>query len=153
MSEKKWSGSGPAKVEIAVQGLHCASCVRRVETALLAVKGVLTAAVNLASNRATVEYLPNEVRRDEIEAAVEAAGYGVVRASAEEDEEDVEATLRDRELRRLRSRFFIGLAFSAAVLAGSLGHLVPGFPALLGSPFLLWALATPVQFWIGGALL
>jgi Cu+-exporting ATPase len=139
-----------AKVEIAVQGLHCASCVRGVEEALLAVKGVLTAAVNLAVNRATVEYLPNEIRRAEIEATIEAAGYGVVRASDEGEEEDVEAALRDRDWRRLRSRFLFGLAFSAAVLMGSLGHLIPGFPALLGSPLLLWALATPVQFWIGG---
>jgi P-type Cu+ transporter len=149
MSEKKRSGSSPAKVEIAVQGLHCASCVRRAETALLAVKGVVSASVNLATNRATVEYRPGEVRRAGLEAAIEGAGYGVVRVSGEEDEEDAEAKARDREQRRLRSRFLLGLALSAAVLAGSMGHLVPGFPALLGNPFLLWALATPVQFWIG----
>ncbi len=51
-----------AKIEIPVQGLHCASCVGRVEAALLGLPGVLSASVNLATNRASVEYLPNEVR-------------------------------------------------------------------------------------------
>ena len=138
-----------AKIEIPVQGLHCASCVGRVEAALLDLRGVVSASVNLATNRASVEYLPNEIRRAEIEAAVEAAGYGIVRASAAEDEEDVEATMRDRELRRLRFRFTIGLAFSLAIMAGSMGISFPGFPAFLHQPFLLWALATPVQFWVG----
>ncbi len=140
---------GPAKAEIAVQGLHCASCVRRTETALQAVKGVVSASVNLATNRATVTYQPDEGGRPALEAAIEAAGYEVVRASGEEDEEEAESAARDRERRRLRSRFLIGLALSAAVLAGSLGSLVPGFPAFLGSPLLLMALASPVQFWIG----
>ncbi len=149
MSEKKSSGSVPAKAEIAVQGLHCASCVRRAETALQGVKGVVSASVNLATNRATVVYLPGEVGRTGLEAAIESAGYGVVRASGEEDEEEAEAKARDRERRLLRSRFLIGLALSAAIMAGSMGHLVPGFPDFLSSPFLLGALATPVQFWIG----
>ncbi|MDD8024876.1 MAG: heavy metal translocating P-type ATPase [Acidobacteriota bacterium] len=149
MNETKRTGPAPVKAEIAIQGLHCASCVRRAETALLGVPGVVSASVNLATNRATVEYLTGRVRRAGLEAAIEAAGYGVVRVSEEEDEEDVEARQRDRDIRRLRSRFFIGLALSAMVMAGSMGRLVSGFPAFLHNPFLLWALATPVQFWIG----
>ncbi len=151
MSEKntKAKAPAPAKAEIAVEGLHCASCVRRAETALQAVPGVVSASVNLATNRATVVFQPGQVERAGLEAAIEGAGYGVVRASGEEDEDEAEQKSRDRERRRLRSRFLVGLALSAVIMAGSMGHLVPGFPAFLGHPLLLGILATPVQFWIG----
>jgi P-type Cu+ transporter len=55
-----------AKADIAVEGIHCASCVKRIEKALLEKKGVLKASVNLASGHAAVEYLSTEIRRDEI---------------------------------------------------------------------------------------
>ena len=138
-----------AKADIAIEGMHCASCVRRIEQALLEKKGVLNAAVNLATERATVEYLSTEIRRDEIEAAIEAAGYKVLRGADDEGEEDVEKDARRKEWQSLRDRFFLGLAFSLVILAGSMGRGWPFLPAFLGNPLVLWALATPVQFWIG----
>ncbi len=138
-----------AKAEIAVEGMHCASCVRRIEQALLSKKGVLKAAVNLATARATVEYLSTETRRDEIEAAIEEAGYKVLRGGGSEGEENVEQAARRTEWLGLRSNFLLGLAFSLIILAGSMGRGLPFVPAFLGNPLVLWALATPVQFWIG----
>ena len=138
-----------AKAEIAVEGMHCASCVRRIEQALLDKKGVLKAAVNLATSHATVEYLSTEIRRDEIEAAIEAAGYKVLRGVESEGEEDVEQAARRKERLSLRTKFLIGLAFSLVILAGSMGRGLHFLPAFLGNSLVLWALATPVQFWIG----
>ncbi len=138
-----------AKADIAIEGIHCASCVKRIEQALLEKKGVLKAAVNLASAHAAVEYLSTEIRRDEIEAAIEAAGFKVLRNIDSEGEEDVEQTARRREWKSLRTRFYLGLAFSLVILAGSMGRGLHFLPAFLGHPLVLWALATPVQFWIG----
>jgi len=122
-----------------VAGMTCASCVARVEEALSSVPGVISAVVNLASEKATVEYLegtqPADMRR-----AVKDAGYEL--GPEVEALEDVTAASQ-REIRALRNRFIIAVILAATIM-------VLGFsPPFVGRPYLLWALATPVQFWAG----
>jgi Cu+-exporting ATPase len=122
-----------------VGGMTCASCVARVEEALSSVPGVISASVNLASEKATVEYLEGTAVAD-MSRAVKDAGYELgPEAQALEDV----ATAAQREIRILRNRFIV-----AAVLAASIMVLGWG-PAFVGKSYLLWALATPVQFWAG----
>jgi len=64
-------------VDVAIIGMSCASCVGRVERALLRVPGVLSAEVNLATERARVRVAAGTAGPGELAAAVEAAGYGV----------------------------------------------------------------------------
>jgi Cu+-exporting ATPase len=122
-----------------VSGMTCASCVTRVEEALSSVPGVVAANVNLASEKATVEYTEGMdiagLRR-----AVGEAGYelGLEAATLE----DV-TTAAQRELRGVRNRLIF-----AAILAASIMALMWA-PSFAGKPYLLWALATPVQFWAG----
>ncbi|HEY8492103.1 MAG TPA: copper ion binding protein, partial [Dehalococcoidia bacterium] len=63
------------RISLQVGGMTCASCVSRVERALRKVPGVLAASVNLATERATVEYVPAEVTPEDLVRAVVAAGY------------------------------------------------------------------------------
>jgi Cu+-exporting ATPase len=122
-----------------VSGLTCATCVARVERALAGVPGVVSVSVNLASEKATVEYLEG-LETSELRRAVKDAGYGLGAETAAV--EDVTA-LAQRQTRELRNR-----AIFAAVIGFSILGL--GFGAsFLGKPYLLWALATPVQFWAG----
>ncbi len=122
-----------------VGGMTCASCVARVEEALSSVPGVVSANVNLASEKATVEYLEGTPVAD-MRQAVKDAGYDL--APEAQGSEDVTTAAR-REIRALRNRLIV-----AAVLAGTI--MVLGFsPSFAGRPYLLWALATPVQFWAG----
>src|SRR5829696_2581474 len=72
-------GADVRETTFSVSGMTCASCVGRVEKALEKVPSVLEASVNLANERATVEYLPGEVEPSDLEKAIEGAGYGVVR--------------------------------------------------------------------------
>ena len=65
-----------ARIELQIAGMTCASCVRRVETALSRVPGVSLASVNLATERAVVEYDPELAPPNQLIAAVEGAGYG-----------------------------------------------------------------------------
>jgi Cu+-exporting ATPase len=122
-----------------VGGMTCASCVARVEEALSSVPGVISASVNLASEKATVEYLEGTGLAD-MRRAVKDAGYELgPEAQALEDV----TTAAQREIRVLRNRFIV-----AAILASIIMAL--GFsPSFVGKPYLLWALATPVQFWAG----
>src|SRR5215203_7065290 len=67
-----------ADITFPVTGMTCASCVNRVEKAIGKVPGVERAAVNLATERATVSYDPRQTTVADIATAVERAGYGVV---------------------------------------------------------------------------
>jgi Cu+-exporting ATPase len=122
-----------------VSGMTCASCVARVEEALSSVPGVISANVNLASEKATVEYVEGTDVAD-MRRAVEEAGYGLGSEAA--TLEDVTSAAQ-REIRALRNRVIFAAVLAAVIMVLS---LMPGFP---GKPYLLWALATPVQFWIG----
>jgi Cu+-exporting ATPase len=139
---------GTVKTELVLSGLSCASCVMRVEKALQARRGVITASVNLATSRAQVEYLPSVISMAELKEAVRQAGYKVLE-TGEGAEEDVEQKLLDKEYRDLKLGFIIAAVLAGLVFLGSMSMFVPWAPALLSNPFLLWALATPVQFWVG----
>src|SRR3712207_4196182 len=99
-----------------VAGMTCASCVGRVERALKKVPGVLDASVNLATERATVEYLAGEVEARDLERAVGGAGYGVVK---EEEESSVEDA-HEREYKKLRGDFLLAAVLTGLILVGSL---------------------------------
>ncbi len=69
--------SRPQRVVLAVAGMHCASCAQNVERALQRLEGVSSASVNIATEKATVEIAPSQVRIEDLKRAVEAAGYSV----------------------------------------------------------------------------
>jgi Cu+-exporting ATPase len=122
-----------------VEGMSCAACVARVEQALNGVPGVVSASVNLASEKATVEYVEGTDITD-LRRAVENAGYKLG-AEAQTLEDVISAA--QREIRGMRNRFIVAAILAALVMA------LMWAPEFVGKPYLLWALATPVQFWAG----
>ncbi len=134
--------------DIQLQGIQCAGCVKTIEKALSRVEGVVHAAVNLSTAVARVEYLPEMASVKKLESAVVQAGYKVIRSSPE-DRRDSEKIARDQEVRDLRVRLLAGIILGWFVFWGSMPHIFPWTPDFLQSPWVLWALATPVQFWIG----
>ena len=67
----------PAEIQLPIEGMSCASCVNRIERFLRKTPGVAEANVNLATEVATVRYLPELAGMDELVRAIEAAGYEV----------------------------------------------------------------------------
>ena len=202
------------KASIPVVGMHCASCVETIETALSKVEGVAKASVNFASEKAHVEYDPRKVSRKELEKAIREAGYGVLKDERERvdlkvigmdnphcvgtvnaalkglkgiiatelsvneraritfdpsvvdaeaikkrimdvgytpiDETapiDREKEAREREIRTLRVKFFISLAFAIPLLYFSMGHHIHlPLPSMSDRIFalLLLLLTTPI---------
>ncbi len=65
--------------ELCISGMHCASCANTIEKSLKKVKGVSSASVNFASEKATVEFDEKIISLSNIESAVEKAGYTVIR--------------------------------------------------------------------------
>ena len=137
-------GVGTRKTTLAIGGMTCAACVTHVERALEDADGVVSAQVNLATERAAVEYVPGVTGISELRRSVEDAGYSV--AGVVGDPNDDAATPKD--VRTLRIRMIFSLAVAALVMAlmaiPNAADLIP-----FRMDFLLLALATPVQFWAG----
>jgi Cu+-exporting ATPase len=138
--------------ELVVTGMTCASCVASVEDALRGVSGVREADVNLATERARVEVDPARADDAALVRAIERAGYGALMLSADRAEraatETRERALRATYLRALRRRLIVAAALAVPTMLVSMADLV--FPALMEAawrPYLLFALATPVQVW------
>lgn len=140
--EKAGYGVPVQSLELAIEGMTCASCVGRVERALLKVPGVRSASVNLANERARIEVLGSLDPAVLIQ-AVEAAGY---KAQGERDNQPA-ADKAETRLRRERWAVIAALLLAAPLV-------LPMFGDLFGQHWMLpaWAqflLATPVQFILG----
>ncbi|HEY5386352.1 MAG TPA: heavy metal translocating P-type ATPase, partial [Thermoleophilia bacterium] len=145
-----------AQETLPILGMTCASCVSRVERALRKPPGVLKADVNLATEKATVTYIPGQASRDDLVAAVKAAGYDVIEepaagADATASAVDAGEAARAAAYRALKLKVIVGFALSIVIFAGTMQlDWFPFLPAWLHNGYVLWALATPVQFWVGG---
>ncbi|NYT43793.1 copper-translocating P-type ATPase [Alcaligenaceae bacterium] len=119
-----------APTELAVEGMSCASCVGRVERALLAVPGVSEATVNLATERATIR---GTAGTDALVSAVQTAGYKARPITDSVAGVDEEAALRkDAERIALKRDLLIATALTLPVFIIEMGsHLVPAMHALV----------------------
>jgi Cu+-exporting ATPase len=139
------------KLTIPISGMTCASCVATLEKALSRVPGVTRAQVNLATERATVEFVAGAVGLAEFRKAVTDAGYKPLEVSADLSGRDREAEAREREERGLRTRFIVSVLLAGVIMLLSFPHML-GLHALPLQTLavLQLLLATPVQFWAGG---
>ena len=146
--EKAGFGVPLQTIELSIEGMSCAACSARLEKILNRLPGV-EAAVNLAAERARIRYLPGVADAVQVIAAIGKAGF-VGRLADDHSREEEKA----RKLAAYRAelhRFWISAALSLPLLAqmvtmfsGDIHHHADILPR-----WLQFALATPVQFWIG----
>ena len=143
-----------AEATLAITGMTCAACSARIEKVLARRPGVISAEVNLATERAHVRFLPGALAPADLAAAVERAGYGVVGSADAPPVADAEAAAREADRRALRRRLFTAAALTLPIFLLDMGAmLVPGaHEALMAAVprqtlwLLLFALGTAVQF-------
>ena len=146
----KEEAPGNSKVELRIKGMTCAACSARVEKKLSQLEGVAKASVNLATEKASIEYEPAEIKVSEMLKAVQSLGYGA--ELAENVAQDKEKELREKEIRSLKISLVISAVVSSPLLlAMALGMLGMDIPLLnfLHNEYFQLAIATPVQFIIG----
>ena len=161
-SAVKPSAPVTTSLTIPIEGMSCASCVAKIERGLAAVPGVKNASVNLATEKATVDYQPGVADPAMIQEAIRGLGYqpatpvtaqGLSLASATLPGNGRGTDTRDQRkqaaYRNLQIRFWVAAALTVPVMIlGMSDHL--GLPL---SPFLsAWLqllLTTPIQFWAG----
>ncbi len=126
-------------IRLAIDGMTCASCVARVEKALLDVPGVLDASVNLASESAIVELVSGAATARDLVRAVTEAGYEAKLPQAQA------TPVQEDRLAGLKRDAILALLLAAPLVAPMLLEMLHVHVAL--PPWLQWLLATPVQFW------
>ena len=110
-------------IDLGVDGMTCASCVRRVEKAIDGVPGVVSAAVNLATERAMVKLVAG-TPLSSIEAAIRKAGYEPRRL--DHVDADAHQAAKDEEFAKLKRDFNIAAVFTLPLFAMEMGaHLIP----------------------------
>ncbi|MDZ3956786.1 heavy metal translocating P-type ATPase [Bacillus bombysepticus] len=139
------------KAEFTVSGMTCAACANRVEKRLNKLDGVNKATVNFALESATVDFNPDEVNVNEMKSAITKLGY---KLEVKPDDQDASTDHRLQEIERQKKKFIISFILSFPLLWAMVSHFsFTSFiylPDMLMSPWVQLALATPVQFIIGG---
>ncbi len=140
-----------ADITLPITGMTCSNCVVTVERALDRAPGVVDSRVNYASERAFVRYDPTMTSVADVVSAVEGAGYGAV-VTGEDDLEDVEAELRAREEASQRQAFLVGAVLTLPLFLFSMARdfgFLPAWSHAIGVDLAMFAVATPVQFYVG----
>ncbi|MEK6938962.1 MAG: heavy metal translocating P-type ATPase [Nanoarchaeota archaeon] len=130
------------KIILKIQGMHCASCATIINRALTKVEGVKFANVNFSTEKAAVDYDAKIVSEQEMITAIKSKGYSAYIAKDTNPKE--EERKRKFELSKLRNKVILSFVFAVPALIVSM--------FLMDLPFkeyIVWALATPVQFYIG----
>jgi P-type Cu+ transporter len=159
--ERAGYGIATGEADLAIRRLADDNDARRLENALLKLEGVLEVQVSFASEKARLKYVPTIISQAEIRRAVLKAGFEALVLGSES--EDAEAAARQREIHTQKRLLVAGLVFTVPLFALSMAKdfgLLPAFVYTSGHMgemrqaqwwfnWLMLALATPVQFYVG----
>ena len=151
---------GTETATLDIEGMTCASCSNFVERALSRTPGVQRAVVNLATEKATVDFVPGQIDRAGLTAAVREAGYDVAETSPAAGAgapnplatNDELAARKAAAYAQLRRRFWVAAGLAAVVMVLSMTMLWPALEARLNVPLLNYlqlALTLPVLLYCG----
>ncbi len=132
------------EVTLKIGGMVCATCVQTIETALRALPGVISANVNLGTEKAYVTYNPSVSAIPDMKKAIEDAGYQYLGIAGELSEE-AEKTAREKDLHDKFLRFTIGFAVSIPLM---LAMWVPLPLPMHTLPYVMFVISTPVFFYV-----
>ena len=137
------------KVSLPIGGMTCASCVAHVEGALAETPGVVSANVNLATEKASVEYIPTLTGLADFRRAVAEVGYEVLPTAEERAEEELSREVR--KMQDARRRMLLAWVFTVPIIVWMLPEMLAGLAWPNETIFKLGMLllAAPVLFWVG----
>ncbi len=136
------SSALPATTVLGIRGMHCASCTGKVERALYATPGVVSASVSLASEDALIEYHADQTDPAALRTVITAVGFEA--AQREDGHADADQQYQQAELAELKIKLLVSAVLTLGIMLGSMLRL-----PLLSHPLVLLLLTTPIQFWVG----
>lgn len=134
------------KTTILISGMHCASCAQRIEKSLKKTEGISTVNVNLATEKAMMDYDEKIINEDKIRKIIENLGYKPFKEDGKTpDRENIE---HQKEIKKLKNLFLLSLILSIPIFVISMPlkwiNVVLPYENII-----LLILATPVQFFVG----
>ncbi|MGC4377923.1 heavy metal translocating P-type ATPase [Fictibacillus sp. Mic-4] len=139
------------KVEFEISGMTCAACANRIEKKLNKLPGVLNATVNFALETASVDYNSSEITVSDMKNAILKIGYKLTEKT---EQKETAQGHRQKEIERQKGKFIFSLILSFPLLWAMVSHFsftsFIWLPDMLMNPWVQLALATPVQFFVGG---
>ena len=146
-------GVSASKAILPIKGMTCASCVEKVQNALTSIDGVLSASVNLATEKAVVEYSPAQVGIRDFKNAVKSIGYEIIDVEKGEDIVEKEKREREKEYQKLKTKLITGVFLTVPLFILVFWNRI-GLQAVIEIPkqtgFLIQLIIqSPVQFWVG----
>ncbi len=135
------------KVELKITGMSCAACSAKIEKRLGRMEGVSMAAVNLATEKAAVEFDASAVKVSDIINVVENLGYKAEKVA--DISEDTEKAQREKEIKKLRTELIASAVLSSPLILAMILSLLRIDVAFLHNEYFQLIIATPVQFIIG----
>ncbi len=148
--ERAGYGVAAGEAELSLKRLADDNDARRLQKALRQLEGVLDAQVSLGTEKARVRYVPTVLSQAEIRRAMLRAGFEALQPVGEA--EDAEARARAAEINAQKRMLVIGLIFTAPLFLFSMAHDLGLLGMWAHAPWTNWlmlALATPVQFYVG----
>jgi P-type Cu+ transporter len=115
------------KIILKISGMHCASCVANIERAMGRGKGIQSANVNLATEKAYIEFEPKEISLAEIKEKIGSLGYKAQEEGAEAGQTDHHHAEGQKEIQKLKKRFILALTFGLPIIYMVMGGIV-GLP-------------------------
>nr|WP_212963371.1 heavy metal translocating P-type ATPase [Siminovitchia fordii] len=139
------------KVEFDISGMTCAACANKIEKRLNRMEGVDKATVNFALETVLVEYSPDQVSVSDMKDAIKKLGY-----TLEQKQENTgdQVDHRQKEIEKQQGKFIFSAILSFPLLWAMVSHFkftsFIWLPDMFMNPWVQFALATPVQFIVGG---
>ncbi len=145
-------GVSVSRITLPIRGMTCAVCVSAVENVLRELDGVISASVNFATEKATIEYIPSVVGLRDFKKVIKEAGYEVVEAEQGEDIVEKEQKEREKAYKELKTKVITGAVLAIPLMLLMQWNHVFGHSLHMPmqvNHLIQLVLATPVQFWIG----
>jgi len=136
-------GEKSREISIKISGMHCASCAATIEKSLRNLKGVKSANVNFATERATVEYHPDLISILDLRKAIQDLGYEV------ESEEEVDRSIEEME--KAHKRMLVAWICTIPIIVWMIPEMAlnMAWPNTIIYNLGMILLAVPVLFWAG----
>ncbi|MFH1063608.1 MAG: heavy metal translocating P-type ATPase [Candidatus Woesearchaeota archaeon] len=132
------------KTTLSITGMHCASCSATINRALSKKEGVKAANVNFSTGSASVEFDEKRVNENALIEIIKSKGFGASKGI----DRNAQAREQKKEIEGLKTKFLVSLIFTIPAFIFGMVFMWLGI-MFAYTDYLLWALATPVQFWVG----
>ena len=142
-------GVATGEADLLIKRIGDDNDARRLERAISKIEGVLDVTVNLSTEHIRIQYIPTIVSQTELRKAIKAIGFEAVETGA--DVEDAEQIARQHEIDHQRQLLITGLIFTIPLFIFAMVRDItgPAWGEQIWVNWLMWALSTPVQFYVG----